>query len=138
MTERTRGILGSVALALGFVLTGTSVAPTGAEERALAPVAPDVRYVVIHRPGPAWRKGVDPREQPGIGAHVAHYRKLQAEGRLELGGPFLDAQGGGMMVPAAGQSETEVRAFAAADPAVAAGLLEFEVRPWYVAMKRGA
>jgi uncharacterized protein YciI len=40
-----------------------------------------------------------------------------------------------MMVPVAGISEEEVRRIAESDPAVKAGLLEVEVRPWYVAMK---
>jgi hypothetical protein len=75
----------------------------------------DIRYVVVHRPGPAWLPGVDFREQPGVGAHVAHYRQLYERGQLELGGPFLDPDGGGMMVTTAGV---------------------FEVRPWFVAMRR--
>lgn len=104
--------------------------------RTAEPPPPDIRYVVLHRPGPAWRTGVDPREQLGIAEHVRHYRQLAERGALEMGGPYLDAGGGGMMVPTAGASEAEIRAFAAADPAVASGLLEFEIRPWYVAMQR--
>ena len=122
---------------LVILVAGAMVAAARAQEAATRP-APDIRFVVLHRPGPAWQKGVDPREQPGIGAHVEHYRKLQEQGRLELGGPFLLPDGGGMMVPVAGVTKEEITAFAAADPAVGAGLLEFEVRSWYVAMKRGS
>lgn len=39
------------------------------------------------------------------------------------------------MIPAAGIPEAEVRGTAEGDPAVRAGLLEVEIRPWYVAMK---
>ena len=45
-----------------------------------------------------------------------YYDAVLERGQLEMGGPC---------------------ATAATDPAVKAGLLEFEIRPWYVAMKRG-
>jgi uncharacterized protein YciI len=94
----------------------------------------DIRYVVFHSPGPAWQHGVDFREQPGVAAHVTHYRKLFEAGKLAMGGPFLAEDSGGMMVPAAGITREEMEAFAAADPAVQSGLLVVEIRPWYVAM----
>ena len=52
-----------------------------------------------------------------------------------MGGPYLTPDGGGMMIPASGISEEEIRRIAEADPAVRRGLLEVEVRPWYIAMK---
>jgi len=96
----------------------------------------DIHQVVIHRPGPAWQAGVDFREQPGVVEHVMHYRKLMEQGQLAWGGPFLVTDGGGMMVATSDVSAEELTAFAASDPAVHAGLLTFEVRPWYVAMKQ--
>jgi uncharacterized protein YciI len=96
---------------------------------------PDIRYVVIHRPGPSWKPGVDFREQPGVVAHVKHYRQFHEAGRMEIGGPYLD-NSGGMMIPVAGESKEAVEEFAAKDPAVKSGLLEFEVKPWLVAMNR--
>lgn len=95
---------------------------------------PSVRYVVFHTPGPEWKGGVDFREQEGVHEHVAHYSALHEQGGLELGGPFLIENGGGMMVTAAGVERETIEAFAAADPAVQSGLLDFEIRPWYVAM----
>ncbi|MSP14987.1 MAG: hypothetical protein EXR62_18775 [Chloroflexi bacterium] len=97
---------------------------------------PKVRYVVIHSPGPLWQPGVAFREQPGVSEHVAHYRSLFEQGKLEMGGPFLLADAGGMMVPVAGMATEEMEAFAAADPAVLSGLLRFEIKPWYVAMRK--
>jgi uncharacterized protein YndB with AHSA1/START domain len=98
--------------------------------------AQDVRYVVMFRPGPKWWKNTSFREQPGISEHVQHYRALRDKGWLDMGGPYLAPAEGGMMVPAAGMSEKDVRSYAANDPSVRSGVLRFEVVPWYVAMKR--
>ncbi|MEX2160695.1 MAG: YciI family protein [Anaerolineales bacterium] len=96
-----------------------------------------VQFVVFHRPGPKWQPGVDFREQPGVMEHVQHYAKLHAEGKLAAGGPFLEADRGGMMVAKAEVSREEIEAFAAADPAVKTGLLVYEVVPWYTPMRAG-
>ena len=96
----------------------------------------DIRYVVFHRPGPAWQAGKTLFDQPGVRDHVAHYRQWLDAGKLHLGGPHLDATGGGMMVPAAGVAEDDVRQFAAEDPAVKNGTLVFEVRAWVIGMSR--
>jgi uncharacterized protein YciI len=95
-----------------------------------------VRYVIVHLPGPRWRAGVAFQEQPGVQEHVEHYRKLQASGKLEKGGPFVEGAMGGMMIPVADMGREELRRFAAQDPAVKAGLLNFELWGWYVAMER--
>lgn len=94
----------------------------------------DIRFVVLHSPGPTWVPGKSMFEQDGVREHVEHYRKLLAEGKLSLGGPHLDERGGGMMIPAAGMQEEEIRDFAAQDPAVKSGLLLAEVRPWLIGM----
>jgi uncharacterized protein YciI len=102
------------------------------------PPSPSIRYVVIHKPGSAWRNGVDFREQPGVTDHVEHYRKLHDDGILELGGPFTGADAGGMMVSVAGLSRELVESFAASDPAVRSGLLRYEIRRWYTPMDRSS
>ena len=96
--------------------------------------APHIRYIIVHSPGPSWEKGKDFREQAGVEGHVMHYRAVHAAGQLQLGGPFLLPDSGGMMIPVEGLSELEVRRIAETDPAVLSGLLKAEVRPWYVAM----
>jgi len=96
---------------------------------------PESCFVVVHRPGPAWQPGVPVFAQPGLQGHVEHYRQWLGNGKLALGGPFLDAGGGGMMVTQPGLSEDEVTAFAAADPAVAGGLVSYEVRSWMIGMR---
>jgi uncharacterized protein YciI len=96
----------------------------------------DIRYVVLHKPGPTWLPGKVMFEQTGVREHVAHYRQWLDVGKLELGGPHLDAAGGGMMIPVAGVSEDEVTRFASEDPAVKSGTLVVEVRPWLIGMSK--
>ena len=95
----------------------------------------ELKQVVFHSPGPKWRTGVGFREQPGVMAHVRHYANLLEDDKLLFGGPFMDVDSGGMMI-ADGVTREELAAFAAADPAVLAGLLDFEVKSWYVAMAK--
>ena len=96
----------------------------------------ELKQVVFHSPGAKWLPDVDFREQPGVMEHVRHYAKLHEEGKLFLGGPFIDANSGGMMIAAEGVSREELEEFAASDPAVTAGLLKYEVKTWYVAMAK--
>jgi uncharacterized protein YciI len=98
--------------------------------------AQDIRFVVFHRPGPAWLPGKSLFEQPVVREHVAHYRQWLDSGKLELGGPHMDAVGGGMMVPAAGITEAEVSRFASEDPAVRSGTLVADVRSWLIGMRK--
>lgn len=102
------------------------------------PVDPRVRHVLFHAPGPHWQPGVDFRQQPGVMAHVHNYRQLLERGKLEMGGPFLHADAGGMMVAVPEVSFVELDAFAAADPAVQAGLVRYEIRAWYTPMVHDA
>ncbi len=94
------------------------------------------RQVVLHSPGPNWVKGVDPREQPGIENHIQYYRKFHDQGKLFLGGPFLDLDSGGIMIADADVTREELEEFASSDPAVQDGLLTFSIKTWYIAMKR--
>ena len=61
--------------------------------------------------------------------------RLVEQGKLELGGPFLLQDAGGMMVATKEVSQEELEIFAATDPAVQSGLLLYEVRPWLTAME---
>lgn len=93
------------------------------------------RHVVFHSPGPVWQTGVGFREQPGVMDHILHYAKLHEQKKLFRGGPFTDADSGGMMIATPDVSREELVAFAESDPAVHSGLLTFEVKTWYVAMR---
>lgn len=96
---------------------------------------PDRCLVVLHRPGPAWEAGLPLTQQVGIQEHRAHYASLLEAGHLLMGGPFVDGAGGGMMICREGIGEEALRAHAQADPAVASGLLRFEIRPWVPALR---
>ncbi len=129
-----RRTLAAYATALFF---GTMLAFASPDAGAQSsPPMKDIRYVVFHKPGPAWIAGKTLFEQPGVREHVEHYRQWLEGGKLEMGGPLLDAGGGGMMIPVAGVAEDEARRFAAEDPAVKGGTLVFEVRPWLIGMRK--
>lgn len=98
---------------------------------------PDRCLVVVHAPGPAWEPGLPLLQQVGIQEHRAHYAQQLGAGRLLMGGPFLDATGGGMMIFQPDMDEDALRAHALADPAVVAGLLQFDIRPWLIGLRAG-
>lgn len=95
----------------------------------------DRRLVVIHSPGPAWEPGLPLTQQLGVQEHQSHYAQLAAQGQLDMGGPFVDGAGGGMMVFKPGMDEDTLRSHALTDPAVESGLLQFEIRPWVVGLR---
>ena len=85
----------------------------------------ELRQVVFHSPGPNWKTGVGFREQPGIMEHVQHYAGFHENGKLLYGGPFTDADSGGMMVASDSVMREEIEEFPASDSAIIAGLLKF-------------
>jgi uncharacterized protein YciI len=126
---RRRVVVGGALAAVGSPFLIDATAQTKEVKRMK-----DIRFVVFHKTGPRWLAGKTLFEQPGVMDHIAHYKKLLEAGKLALGGPHVDDAGGGMMIPAAGVTESEIAAFAAEDPAVMSGLLTFEVRPWLIGM----
>lgn len=97
-------------------------------------MTPEPHHVVLHRPGPRWQAEVPAFEQDGLDAHLAHYGRLAEDGLLLAGGPFLDADSGGMMIVTPALGGEEVQAYAAADPSVQSGLLTVSVRPWLLGL----
>ncbi|MBI5239331.1 MAG: flavin reductase [Elusimicrobia bacterium] len=88
--------------------------------------------------GPASRKwtryviSLTRTDKPMTGAavrrHVAHLKKLDRQGRLELCGPFKDGKGG-MAIIRAGSLE-EAKAIAESDPFIKEGLETYALREW--------
>jgi uncharacterized protein YciI len=121
-----------------FSLFGTAIGQTSptAPSRKAPPPMKDIRFVVLHAPGPKWIAGKTLFDQPGVREHVEHYRKFLDAGKLAFGGPHMDSKGGGMMIPTAGVTEDEITKYASEDPAVKSGVLLVEIRPWLVGMQK--
>lgn len=69
-----------------------------------------------------------PMTEAVIRAHVAHLKRLDAEGRLVLCGPFKDHKGGMVIVKA--ESYAAAKEIAEADPFVKEGVETYELRTW--------
>jgi uncharacterized protein YciI len=66
--------------------------------------------------------------EPHLPEHLAYLDQLDAAGILALSGPFGDRTGGIIVIRAA--SMDTARAIAEADPLVASGVDEYELREW--------
>lgn len=90
-------------------------------------------YVGFLRRGPAWTPEVTPETQKIQEGHMANIKKMAAEGKLVLAGPFGDdTELRGMFVFTTASIE-EAKALAAEDPAIKAGRLVLDLHPWYSA-----
>lgn len=89
------------------------------------------RYVMAFlQPGP--EKAIDPARARELQAgHMALIQILAGSGKLLLAGPFLDGGDLRGIYVFAVDSVEEAQALTANDPAVAAGALRVEFRPWY-------
>ncbi len=90
---------------------------------------PALSMVVFHSQGSNWPEGGLDMSDPRVQAHAAHFGKELEAGRLEIGGPF-PGHGVGMMVFKSGVEMEHVQSVAETDPAVEAGIIEFEIRSW--------
>lgn len=84
-------------------------------------------FLLIYRPGPAWREGV-PMRQQGLGPHAAYMQRLLDEERLFAAGGFADDDGG--MAIVRGADLAEAQALISADPAVVSGIFVGHVEHW--------
>jgi uncharacterized protein len=84
-------------------------------------------FVIIYRPGPAWREGKPIQEQP-IKAHFEYMHQLNQEGKIISGGPFADNTGGLLLLEA--DNTDEVITIMTKDPAVANKVFVGEVHQW--------
>ena len=90
-------------------------------------------YVVFLSRGPKWTPAVTRETERLQEAHMANIRKMAADGKLVLAGPFADdGKLRGMFVLTVGSLD-EAKALADSDPAVKAGRLVAEVHPWFSA-----
>jgi uncharacterized protein YciI len=66
-------------------------------------------------------------EQEIMGRHAAHWQPLIESGQMAVFGPMLDETGSWGLGLVETHDEAELRALAASDPAVAAGVAEIEL-----------
>jgi len=110
-----------------------SVTPTPAAAPAPVEYEMTTYYVGFLYKGPTWSAEETPERARLQEAHMANIRKMGAEEKLLIAGPFTDdGEIRGLYVFKAGSLE-EARALAESDPAVKAGRLRFEIHPWYAA-----
>jgi uncharacterized protein YciI len=127
MTFRALGL----PLALLISLVGAPL--PGAEPSAPAFTPPPrmtVYYFGLLTRGPK-AATIPPEELPALQAgHMANINRLAAQGKLLVAGPFLDdSDWRGILIFKCASLE-EAQALAATDPAVQAGRLKVEIRPW--------
>lgn len=96
----------------------------------------DRMFVILLRPGPAWRVGKPVIEQD-LDDHRAYFGSLDARGQVALAGPFLDLEAGGMIVLRAA-NVADAAHLMNDDPAVVSGVFAAALRPFYAMFAGGA
>ena len=88
-------------------------------------------YVLAHlKTGP--NRSATPEEGQALqAAHMQNIERMAAEGKLVLAGPFLDGGALRGLYVFDTPSVDSARAWTASDPAVAAGVFDMELHPWY-------
>jgi len=122
--------LATPALAEEQATTGEPIDPALAAELG-ADVYGMRQYVIAFlKAGP--NQGGDPEEiQATQAAHLAYIRQMAEDGTLVLAGPFMDRGDMRGLFVFAVDDLAEAETLTAADPAVRAGRLAMELRPWY-------
>ena len=122
-------LLTSVLLTLLFPSPPAATPP----QKTVAGYEMTTYYVVFLSRGPKWTPTVTRETERLQEAHMANIRKMAADGKLVLAGPFADdGKLRGMFVLTVGSLD-EAKALADSDPAVKAGRLVAEVHPWFSA-----
>jgi uncharacterized protein len=89
-------------------------------------------FMAFLYPGPT--RIEDERESDALQrGHLANIHRLREEGKIILSGPFRDQADMRGLFLFKVETLEEAQALCASDPAIAAGALRAEVRPWYSA-----
>ena len=91
----------------------------------------------LHAPRERFAETMSPEEERIMGEHFQRLGALQAEGTTILVGPTLGDINTGIAVFEA-PDEDAARAIMEGDPAITSGLMRGELRPFRVALLRGA
>jgi uncharacterized protein YciI len=90
----------------------------------------------LHPPRENFAATMTEAEQEAFGRHFAHLQRLLDEGTLVLAGPTLGPTNTGIAVFRA-PDEAAARAIMEADPAITAGVVSGELRPFRVSLLEG-
>lgn len=80
-------------------------------------------------PRPTFGTDMNEREASAMREHVAYWRRLLDAGTALVFGPVADPAGGWGLGVVRAETEADVQALAAADPAVSGGVAGFEIYP---------
>jgi uncharacterized protein YciI len=97
-------------------------------------IEPKTRYVIFHRPGPAWVAEAGVLEQKGVTQHFEYLQSAFLAGKIEMGGPFVAGASGGMIIMSPQSGEVDARELIAGDPGVISKLILAEVAAWMVTL----
>ena len=97
-----------------------------------APEAPtsSSHFAIVLERGPNWLPGKTASQQP-LAEHGRYLQRLMVNGKLVLAGPFLDDQGGFVLLKAANLAEAQQ--IENEDPAIQKGILRPTVHPFSIA-----
>ena len=111
-----------------FLAVGAAAAM--AEESA-APIQMTLYYLALLHRGAAWTAEQTPEVKSILEGHMANIRRLAAEGKLILAGPFEgDVELRGLFLLQVGSLQ-EAQQLVDSDPAVKAGRFRVELLPWW-------
>ena len=92
-------------------------------------------FVVFHSPGPNWVDNTPYNEQPRFMDHANYISDCHDKGKIVLSGPFMKTSGamesGGMAIFRAANLEEAIK-LGADDPTVQSGMLNVDVKTWWV------
>lgn len=84
-------------------------------------------------PRPTFLRDATPDEMAIMGKHRAYLEAAVASGRLMLAGPTLDGVYGVGILATGDMAEAE--GFAAGDPVVSSGLMQYRLHPWMASIR---
>ena len=91
-------------------------------------------FIVFLRRGPKWTAEMTPEIEKVLEGHFANIKKLTAEGKLALAGPFFGQEGdsalAGLFIFRVDSIEQAI-SLTEQDPGVMSGRFIYEVVPWY-------
>jgi uncharacterized protein YciI len=81
----------------------------------------------VQPPRPSFALDMSDEEREIMGRHAAYWQRFVDSGQMVIFGPVLDSTGSWGLGVIEAEDEEELRAFAAADPAVTAGAATIEL-----------